>query len=92
MSSELSKRIQVAVASTAPLTKERNKALAAVKWVLKVSNTSNDLYCKLSPSLECVLTPDLVEAQVFDGRDNETTKLAFWSDQVGEPLEIFILP
>lgn len=68
----------------------RRNALAEIKWVMKVANSSVDVYCCLK-GLDCDLTSDLAEAQVFDGRDNEAMKLQFWSTMIGEPLELVLL-
>jgi hypothetical protein len=87
---QLTVRIQEAMASTPPKTKARNKALSEIRWVMKVANSSVDVYCRLN-GMDCDLTSDLAEAQVFDGRDNEVMKLQFWSTMVGEPLELQLL-
>ena len=57
---------------------------------MKVANSSVDVYCCLK-GMNCDLTSDLAEAQVFDGRDNEVHKLQFWSIILGEPLELVLL-
>ena len=87
---QLAARIKAACDSTPPKTKARNKALSEVRWVMKVANSSVDVYCCLK-GMNCDLTSDLAEAQVFDGRDNEVHKLQFWSIILGEPLELVLL-
>ena len=44
LNAELAARIQAACDSTEPFTKDRMKALKAVKWTLKVAGISNDVY------------------------------------------------
>ena len=68
---------------TAPRTKERNKALASVRWRLRCGL----LYGGLGPDLTCILTTE-DKAVVFDGRDNEKTKLAFWQAVTGYKFEV----
>jgi hypothetical protein len=87
---QLAARIKAACDSTPPKTKARNKALSEVRWVMKVANSSVDVYCCLKNG-RCDLTADINEASVFDGRDNEEMKLRFWSASVGEPLELVLL-
>lgn len=87
---ELAARIQAACDSTEPTTKARNKALAAVKWTLKVAGISNDVYVMKTTSVFQTeyLTDDITKAVWFDGRDNEEMKLKFFEAIIGEPLEI----
>ncbi len=81
-------RIERAIKATAPRTKARNKALAAVRWVLITASG----YAALSTDARCVVVPDIADAQVFDGRDNEETKAKFWTVQIGAPCIPQLLP
>lgn len=87
---QLAARIKAACDSTPPKTKARNKALAEIKWVMKVANSSVDAYCRLDNG-QCGLTSKLEHADIFDGRDNEAMKLRFWSLMLDEPLELVLL-
>lgn len=85
--------IQKAIAqvceATEPNTKERNKALRAVRWVLQ---SPQGLFGALNAkTAECFLTDYPEKAQVFDGRDNEALKATFWSKQLGLKLVATIL-
>lgn len=88
MNTELTKRIEAAMAATPPYTKARNKALASVKWVLLCA----DGYASLSPQARCIIVPDLCDAMVFDGRDNEERKVATYSSALGTPFVVEFLP
>jgi hypothetical protein len=78
----LQSKITAAVASTKP-GKERTEALKAIRWIMEC----NEGFAALS-GLDCVLTTSPAKAQIFDGRDNEVTKLAFWSAQLDRKLTI----
>jgi len=81
--SEIQLRIMAASVGTAPGTKERNKACASVKWVLR----SGSAYIgKLDAALNPTLTSNKASAVVFDGRDNEETKARFYSLIMGAPF------
>lgn len=90
---ELAARIQAACDSTEPFTKDRMKALKAVKWTLKIAGISNDVYALEYRSMDQkeYLTSDKSKAVVFDGRDNQDAKLAYWSAMIGEQFEICLL-
>jgi hypothetical protein len=83
-----SERVAEAMAATGPFTKERNRALAKLKWRMRAADSG--AYAQLS-GLECTLGPvDL--AQVFDGRDDEADKLAFWERDLGCKLVVEVVP
>ena len=88
MNTELAARIDAAMSATQPFTKARNKALANVKWVLLCA----DGYASLSPQARCIIVPDLCDAMVFDGRDNEERKVATYSAALGTPFVVELLP
>lgn len=76
-------RIQEACATTQPGTKERIKALKAIKWVLAHESG----LCAALNGLDCALVlPD--KAQVFTACDNEVLKLKFWQASLGVTLSI----
>ena len=54
-----------------------------------MKSTQVDAYACLA-GFQCVLG-DKPDAQVFDGRDNEVSKLDFWQRFLG-PLTIEVLP
>lgn len=82
--------IEKAMDATQPKTKERNRALAAVKWVLKCMTPFGVRYAGLN-GMTCILVDRVNDAQVFDGRDNETMKAHFWGIQLGQKLEATLL-
>ena len=88
MNTELSNRINAAMASTQPFTKARNKELSKVKWVLLCEKG----YAALSPAFSCIIVPDLCDAMVFDGRDNEEMKANCYSTALGVQFVVEILP
>jgi hypothetical protein len=71
--------------------RQLRKDLSEIRWAMKVSGLSHDLYCCLDENANCYLTDDIEKAQTFDGRDNENLKLAYWSAALNEPLEIVLL-
>lgn len=71
----IQQRIAEAIASTPDRSKARNKALAAVRWVLVCATG----YAALSDDLRCIVVPDISDALVFDGRDNESMKARYYS-------------
>ena len=73
--SPITDKITEAIDATEPKTKARNKALSAVRWVLICASG----YAALSPDARCIIVPDIANAQVFDGRDNEEMKARFYS-------------
>lgn len=88
MNTELAIRLDAAMAATKPFTKARNKALASVKWVLMCA----DGYASLSEQARCIIVPDLCDAMVFDGRDNEERKVATYSAALGTEFVVELLP
>jgi hypothetical protein len=80
-------RIEAACAKTKPKTRERNEALAQVRWRLE---SLDGLCVGLDDKIGCalVLPPN---AQVFDGRDNETLKKAFFETSLGVKLTLVLL-
>lgn len=64
--------------------KERVAALRAVRWTLR----SGSAYIgPVNPvTLESPLVSDVSEALVFDGRDNELAKSAFFASLFGAPF------
>ena len=85
---ELESKIAAAI-TLAP--KERTKALKSIRWRLKVSSITNDVYIN-SESLDGQYLTDIPsEATVFDGRDNQEMKLRYLGILTGETLEIELL-
>ena len=81
--SEIQLCIMAASLGTAPNSKERSKACATVKWVLK----SGSAYIgPLDAEFTPMLVSDKSKATVFDGRDNEVTKAAFHSQIMDAPF------
>lgn len=78
----LQKRIHEAYIATEPYSLERTKALRGIRWVLSCAEG----YAALSDDMECILVDDPAKAQVFDGRDNEVMKQAFYRGQLGRNL------
>lgn len=82
---DLHNRIVTVLASTQPLTKERNKALAKIKWRMRGPSGEfvglNDLRCAFVPESG---------AMIFDGRDSETCRLATYQATLG-PLRIELI-
>lgn len=66
--------------------KTRNEALKAIQWRMRADNGQ---YAGMV-GVHCALVP-MDQAQVFDGRDNEVIKLAFYQSALGCPLSIEIL-
>lgn len=79
----LQEAIKGACDATAPFTRQRNKALASVKWRLRSPQGS---YAGLQ-GLRSVLT-DEAGALVFDARDNEERKAAHWSAVLKVPMVV----
>jgi peptidase E len=73
MQNELSELIAVACSNTPAFTKQRSKELSRIKWRLRYGL----LYAGLDAQLNCILT-DADNAQIFDARDNEQMKRAFY--------------
>jgi hypothetical protein len=85
---QLAELIAAACAATQPNTRERRKALSAIRWRLVHQRTG--LYAGLS-GIEAALVP-ADDAQTFTGCDNEALKLAYWQRALGVPLELEVLP
>lgn len=81
-------KINEAIAATEPKTKERNKALSAVRWVLICASG----YAALTQDARCIIVEDIADAQVFDGRDNEAMKAKFYSVMLKTNCEPMLLP
>ena len=81
----LSKLIETAVESTPP-GPARNAALRAIRWRLHCPALG--VYAGLGESGGIVALPSVTGAQVFDGRDNETSKVAFYSRATGIAWEV----
>lgn len=64
-------------------TKENEKRLKAHRWVLLCENG----YAALDG-----IAPELKNALVFDGRDNEETKVRFYSILLKTPFVVEVLP
>jgi hypothetical protein len=79
--------IEKACMATLPRTKARNQALASIKWVL----ASEKGFAALA-GIKCIIVPDISDAQVFDGRDNETMKARFYSAILKMPFVPVLLP
>lgn len=79
----VSSAIQKAVSAT-EMGKARNAALKSVKWVLR----SGSMWVgPVDPStLDSTLVDSEKDALVFDGRDNEQTKAAFFSRHFSAPF------
>lgn len=77
-------RIDAACAGTEPRTRERNKALAGIKWRLRYGL----LYAGLH-GFKCVLvSADDQRCQIFDGRDNQDLKARFYDMDAGCKFEV----
>lgn len=72
------KQIVAAISGTEPKTKARNKALSSVRWVLR---EACGLYAGLDGAR--IVLVEKSSAQVFDGRDNEKIKIAFYAGVTG---------
>lgn len=83
MNTPVSSAIAQAVATTEK-GKARTAALKAVRWVLR----SGSMYVgPCDPkTLETPLVQDRTAALVFDGRDNEVMRAAFFSHTFGAPF------
>lgn len=79
----IASRIKDALASTVPNSRERKKALLAIKWVMAHESG----LCAGLIGLDCALVhPD--KAQIFSACDNEVSKLRFWQASLGVVLSI----
>lgn len=83
----LGERIATACVGTKPNTRARNEALALVRWRLE---SSNGLCAGLDNKFGCALVSP-PNAQVFDGRDNESLKKAFFETALGVELALVLL-
>lgn len=86
---QLAAKIAEAMAATKPKTRQRNDALAAIRWRLE---SASGLVAGLDDTGCCILCPaDSPLAQVFDGRDNEVMKQRMYQMLLGEPLTLVLL-
>jgi len=83
---ELEHRIQLAIDSTKPRTKARRDALAKVRWALRCergflawSDTVGNKYR---------FVPDILDATIYDGRDNQEVKTSYAQAVTGYVFEI----
>jgi hypothetical protein len=83
MQNKLSELIGVACSTTQPFTRERKLALSRIQWRLRYGL----LYAGLDARLNCILT-DEANAVVFDARDNEQSKLAFYGASLNCKFEV----
>ncbi|HVI69726.1 MAG TPA: hypothetical protein VM581_04705 [Magnetospirillaceae bacterium] len=83
MQTKLSELIAVACNNTPAFTKHRTKALSRIKWRLRYGL----LYAGLDARLNCILTNE-PNAVVFDARDNEQSKLAFYGAALNCKFEV----
>lgn len=84
----LQERIQAACDSTPPKTRERNEALAQIRWALRDPNGN---YAGLDSHAQIIAVSDVKDAQVFDGRDNEQLKRDFYSRITGMDYTVELL-
>lgn len=85
---QLAERIAHAIATTPTKTKERNKALGAIKWRLE---TAEGLQAGLDTAHACALfPPNSPQVMTFDGRDNEQMKQRFYAAALRQPLAIVL--
>lgn len=84
---ELSKMIAGTVAAYR-IQRERVKALKAIQWRFRGPHGE---YCGLNTQWECCFCAES-QASIFDGCDNEKTKLLFWERALKSKLTIEILP
>jgi len=70
--------------------RNRQRALRAIQWRLRGPNGEFVGLGVLSDGLPCIFCPES-SAMVFDGRDNETIKLATYERALG-PLTVEIIP
>lgn len=84
----LAERIAQAIASTPTKTRERNKALAAIKWRLE---TEEGLQAGLDSAGNCALfPPNSPQVLTFDARDNEEIKRKFYSAVLRQPVAVVL--
>ena len=72
--------------SSTPAGPARNAALRAIRWRLHCPALG--VYAGLDESGGIVALPSVTGAQVFDGRDNEAAKLAFYRRATGIAWEV----
>lgn len=77
-----------ATAGTRPFTKERNRALARVRWVLA---TDDGRFVEVDGRGFARLADSAAEAAVYDGQDNEELKARFFEALLGERLTVVLL-
>ncbi len=83
----LGEKIATACATNMPKTQARNEALAQIRWRLE---SFEGLCAGVDDKLGCALVSP-PNAQVFDGRDNETLKKAFFETALGVELALVLL-
>jgi hypothetical protein len=76
----LAERIKAACDSTPPNTREREKALKRIRWVLRDQNGN---YAAVDPMTSIIAVDSVKDAIVFDGRDNEEVKRKFYNSVTG---------
>jgi hypothetical protein len=84
-STTLSKYVADAVASSAP-GKDRENALKRVRWILETEDGS---FVRSGVSVSTVDDP--AKATVFDGRDNEAAKTAFFSSLLKKSVKPILI-
>jgi hypothetical protein len=83
----LHEQIAEACSATKPRTRDRMKALAAIKWRLE---SFEGLCAGLDDKFGCALVLPH-NAVVFDGRDNEEMKKKFYETILGVELAIVLM-
>jgi hypothetical protein len=83
----LGEKIVAACAITKPNTKARNAMLSKIRWRLE---SANGLCAGLDSNAGCALVSPGNE-QVFDGRDNEVLKKAFYETALKTELTLVML-
>lgn len=81
----LADRIQRAIDTTPANSKARTSALKAIRWTLR----SGGQYVRLD-GMNCTMGARGL-AIVFDGRDNEALKKAFWEKELGIRMKLEVL-
>lgn len=84
LSPEFHAAMRNAIDSSAPFTKERNKALAKVKWRLVAAD--GRVAGLTHQAKEVLVDPSDKLALTFDGRDNEVYKTAWYTRALGVAL------
>ncbi len=87
MQNLITSAVEKAMIGTEPKTKARNKALASVRWVLACDNG----FAALN-GIQIIIVPDISDAQVFDGRDNEEIKARYYTAATKTQFVPVLLP